>query len=105
MSTRIALLGLVLALLPVSAPAKDFEKRVAAESGGRLEVDLASGSVIIETHTIDEVRVDALAAGMGSRSLDIDLTRNGDRVRLRGGAKGWLGGLIGDPHVRAISSA
>jgi hypothetical protein len=98
---RIARLVLLAALLPAAAAAKDFEQRVAADAGGQLRVDLRGGAVVVESHEQPEVRVDALAAGMGSRSLDFELEADDDVVTLRGGGDGsWLPALVGGPHVR-----
>jgi DUF4097 and DUF4098 domain-containing protein YvlB len=97
---RIAILGLVAALLPAAAAAKDFEERVAVEAHGRLRVNLDSGSIVIESHDRDEVRVDALAAGMGSGRLDFDLSTAGDTVILDGGPRGWMPAVLGSPQVR-----
>ena len=58
MTGRIAILGLIGALLATAAEAKDFEQRVAAQEGGRLRVDLDSGSIVIESHDREEVRVE-----------------------------------------------
>ncbi len=94
--------ALVALLLPAAATAKDFEKRVPAESGGELRVELDAGSVVLEGHDREEVRVDALAAGVGARRLDFHLEAKDDRVILRGRISGgWLPSLIGSgPHVR-----
>jgi len=101
MTGRIAILGLIALLLATAAAAKDFEQRVAAQSGGRLRVDLESGSIVIESHDREEVRVDALAAGMGAGRLDFELSAKGDDVILRGGSSGWMPDVLGSPHVRA----
>jgi DUF4097 and DUF4098 domain-containing protein YvlB len=97
---RIAILGLIGTLLAAPAAAKDFEQRVAAQAGGRLRMELDSGSVVIESHDLEEVRVDALAAGMGAGRLDFELSARGEEVTLRGGPRGWMPALLGSPHVR-----
>lgn len=103
MKTVATLLTLPVALaLALPALAKDFEQSVPAESGGRLRVDLSAGSVVIESHELEEVRVGALAAGMGSRSLDVELSSDGDEVRLRGDIGGWLASMLGGPRVRVL---
>ena len=101
MTGRIAILGLVTALLATAAAAKDFEQRVAAQAGGRLRVDLDSGSIVIESHDREEVRVDVLAAGVGAGRLDFELSAKGDNVTLRGRPRGWRPDVLGSPHVRA----
>jgi hypothetical protein len=100
--TRLLALVLLATLAPAAASARDFEERVPAEPGGDLRVELDAGSVVLESHDLAEVRVDALAAGLGARQLDFRLEANNDRVTLRGkGAAGWLPSLIGGgPHVR-----
>lgn len=90
------------ALLPGAAAAKDFDERVPAESGGSLRVDLEGGAVVVESHGESQVRVQALAAGLGARSLDFELSSHDDEVTLRGGDGGWLSGLLGGPHVRVL---
>ena len=97
-----ATLTLLLTLLSGAGAAKDFEGRVPAESGGELRIDLDSGSVWIESHSEPEVRVDAVAAGMGVRGFEFELESRDGRVRLRGhGMGGWLPALVGNgPHVR-----
>ena len=100
MTGRIAILGLIAALLATAAAAKDFEQRVAAQSGGRLRVELESGSIVIESHDRDEVRVDALAAGLGAGRLDFELSAQGDEVRLEGRPRGWMPDVLGSPQVR-----
>jgi hypothetical protein len=97
---RLVILGLIAALLPAAAAAKDFEKRVAAQEGGRLRVDLDSGSIVIESHDREEVRVDALAAGIGAGRLDFAFSAEGDVVTLKGGPRGWMPAVLGSPHVR-----
>lgn len=98
---RVATLAWLATLTPAPVSAKDFEKRVPAESGGELRVELDAGSVVLESHDRDEVRVDAIAAGAGSRRLDFKLEARNDQVTLRGrGSGGWLPSLIGGPHVR-----
>ena len=84
MTGRIAILGLIATLLATEAAAKDFEQRVAAQEGGRLRVNLDSGSIVIESHDLEEVRVDALAAGVGAGRLDFALCAEGGGVRLGG---------------------
>jgi hypothetical protein len=98
---RVAALAWLAALSPAPAGAKDFEKRVPAEPGGELRVELDAGSVVLESHDREEVRVNAIAAGAGSGRLDFQLEAREGRVTLKGrGSGGWLPSLIGGPHVR-----
>jgi hypothetical protein len=96
---RIVVAALLATCLPGAAASKDFEQRVHAEPGGQLRVDLRGGSVVIESHGKSEVRVDALAAGIGAPSLDLELRSRDDEVTLRGGARSWFSGLL-ETHVR-----
>jgi hypothetical protein len=100
--TRLLAIVLLVTLAPAAANARDFEGRVPAEPGGDLRVELDAGSVVLEGHDRAEVRVDALAVGLGARQLDFRLEAKNNRVTLRGkGATGWLPSLIGGgPHVR-----
>jgi DUF4097 and DUF4098 domain-containing protein YvlB len=97
---RLVILGLIATLLATAAAAKDFEQRVAAQAGGRLRVDLDSGSIVIESHDREEVRVDALAAGVGARLLDFQLSAHAEEVTLKGRPRGWMPAVLGSPQVR-----
>jgi DUF4097 and DUF4098 domain-containing protein YvlB len=99
MTARIATTGLLALLLATGAAASDFEKTVPAESGGELRIDLDVGSVEVESHAENSVRVEAWAAGMGSRGARFDLSSDGDNVRFSGEVGGWLS-VLGGPRVR-----
>ncbi|MEE9607002.1 MAG: DUF4097 family beta strand repeat-containing protein [Myxococcota bacterium] len=87
-------------LLPLAASAADFEKTVAATSGGTLRIELRAGSVEVIGDADEEVRVDARATGLGAGSLDLALTSDGVDVELSGGTGGWLANVLRDPRVR-----
>jgi hypothetical protein len=79
-------------LLSASASAREFEQRVPAESGGNLRVDLDAGSVEVEGHDEQEVRVEASTSGVGD-AMRFTLRGRGADVELRGerrGVMGWL---------------
>ncbi len=89
----------ILVCLAPSALAKDYEDRIGAQPGGRLRVDLQSGSVEVESHDEPEVQVDAHVGGVGSRSLDFELTGNGVDVTFSASVRGWAQ-LLGGARVR-----
>ena len=100
MTRLTAWLTLAFWLLPGSGLAKDYAESVPAESGGRLRVNLKSGSIAVESHPLHTVRVDARAAGLGSGSLEFDLSSDGGDARLEGEMGSWFGSLLSDPSVR-----
>lgn len=82
------------ALLFAGAPAgaRDFEREVPAEPGGRLEVRLDQGDVEIEGHDQDSVRVEASSSGV-SGQIEFELTVDDGDVRFearRSGMFGWV---------------
>ncbi len=96
---RMALAIAILGSQAPSAMAKDYEDRIAARPGGRLQVDLASGSVEVESHDENEVRVDAQVGGVGARSLDFRLSGNGVDVFFSADVGGWAQ-LLGGTRLR-----
>jgi hypothetical protein len=108
---RLAIGILLLAsLLGAGVPGcqQDFEERVAAPPGGRLELDLDlggglrpdPGSVEIASREADEVRIAAEATGWGAEGVRVRLARDGETVRVDAGVSGALSWLFGGPHVR-----
>lgn len=98
MRTGTLRLTLLSMLLAGSASANDFQQSLAVRPGGTLEVDLDGGSVEVESHDRDEIRVDAsTSAGWGR--MRFELTGDGTDARLRGQAHGWLGWVL-DTRVR-----
>lgn len=82
----------LLALLAAPAMAREFEQRVPAEAGGRLRVDLDAGSLEVEGHDEEEVRVEASASGVGG-VMEFELRGDGKDIELHGKRSGVLGWL------------
>ena len=99
MRTRSKLRSAVLLLgalaLPLVAVAEEFRQSVRVAPGGRLEVDLDSGSVEVETDDEPVVSVQAFAEGWGADSKEFELESDGTNARLRGHGRSWL-----SPRVR-----
>jgi DUF4097 and DUF4098 domain-containing protein YvlB len=93
--------ALIVGLMATPGLARDeFRESVSVEPGGTLEIDLAAGSVEVETHDDPEVQVNARARGWGRRSMVFELTSDGADARLVGKLRGWLGPFFGGPRVR-----
>ena len=99
MTHRIARLAVLLLAFAPAVAAKDFEDRIAAKPGGRLRVDLKGGSVEVESHGDNEVRVDANVRGMGSRAMDFELEGDGVDVDFSADVRAWAS-VFGGPQVR-----
>jgi hypothetical protein len=106
---RVAMLALLLGLQAGALGChQDFEQRVAADPGGRLEVDLDlgeglrpdPGSLEITSREADEVTIVAESSGWGSNGVRFRIAREGDAVRVDGGVQGALSWLFGGPHLR-----
>jgi hypothetical protein len=89
-------LALLAGLGPLEAAAGELRESVYVEPGGTLEIDLGAGSVEVETHDENEVRVDAQASGW--RGMKFELTSDGFDARLVGKSGGWS--LFGGGRVR-----
>ena len=84
MHKRILILALV-GLLAACDRADELDERIAAEPGGRLEVDLDfgegmrpdPGSLEIQTHDVNAVRILAAASGWGASSVRFRLDEEG----------------------------
>lgn len=96
------ILAALLIALPVAGPsatalAEDFTQRVEARSGGTLDVDLRAGKLEIETHDLEEVRVDAYSrSGLFGGAMKFSIQSDGTDVELDGKG-GWF---TGDARVR-----
>jgi hypothetical protein len=102
-SVRAAAYAVLALLLPAAtAAAAEFERRVPAESGGRLRVQLDAGSVEVEGHDEPEVRVEAVSSGLAN-AMRFTLEGGGGDIQLRGrrrGVMGWLSGPRVRVHIR-----
>jgi hypothetical protein len=89
--------GLFAFLLPWVSAAEEYRSSVEVDRGGTLEVDLAVGSIEIDTHDDPQVEVDARSSG----SFRFELSSDGSNARFTGETSGWLGMLSsGDVSVR-----
>ena len=87
-----------LSLLAAPAVADDFEQRVPAQPGGRLEVRLDGGTVEVEGHDEPEVRVEATTSGLGD-GMQFTLESDGRDVSFHGRRRGVMSWLA-SPRVR-----
>ncbi len=103
MGRSVVALGLVLVLGVAASDARagEFRKEVPAPAEGRFRARLDVGSVQIEAHDEDTVRVEASASGRGGGRVDFDLRRDAEGVELVGRAavEGLLS-LLWEPRVR-----
>ena len=84
--------ALPVAVLATAALAEDFTQSVDARSGGTLEVDLRGGKLEIETHELEEVRVDAYSrSGFFGSAIQFSIESDGTDVQLKGKG-GWFTG-------------
>jgi hypothetical protein len=85
----------------------DLDRRVAAQSGGKLAIDMQlawgfafdKGSLTISSHDADEVRVVVDTSGWGEYAVDVEVTELPDGVRVEGRVDGLLHWLFGGPTV------
>ena len=94
-------LALLLGLLPLSALAADLEfyESVPVKPGGTLQIELATGSIEVQTDDEHEVSIEAQATGWGAGSMRFELSSDGKDARLVGKPRGWLGPLFVGPRV------
>ena len=93
-------IGVVLALalgVAGAARAEEFRNAVDVRPGGRLDVDLDGGALVIETHDAARVEVEASANEWLGR-WHFELTSNGTDAKLEGDGRTWLPG--GSARVR-----
>lgn len=84
-----------------------LDERVPAEPGGRLEVDLDRGlglrpdpgTLVVQTHDVNEVRIVADASEWGASSVHFRVDRGGDTVRVLGRVGGALSWMFGGPRI------
>jgi len=91
----------LLATLSGAAPlrADEIDERIAIEPGGRLRVELSSGSIEVETHDAAEVTLEARASGWPR--FEFELRYDEEEVELVGRHRGWL--PFGGSRVRVVA--
>ena len=95
-----SLTWLSLAMAGPACAVSRFADRAPASAGERLAVALEHGSVRIESHDRDEVRVEADVRGLGASGVRFRLERETGGLRLRVDRDAWLRFLSGGPSVR-----
>lgn len=89
-------IGVAIAILGLASPAladTDFSQTVQVMRGGTLEIDLDRGSIEVETHTREEVAVDAYSSGgMFGSGMRFELSSDGANAELSGEGRGFLSG-------------
>ncbi len=87
---------------PLGALAADLEFResVPVKPGGTLQIELATGSVEVQTDDAHEVSIEARARGWGAGSMRFELSSDGEDAQLVGEPRGWFGPLVILPRVR-----
>ncbi len=95
------LLAFLVWSLPLRALAADleFHGSVPVKSGGTLQIELATGSIEIQTDDEDQVSVEAQAMGWGAGAMRFELTSDGEDAQLVGKLGGWIGPLFVVPRV------
>jgi len=94
MRTRVRLAVPIAALLAAAGARADesFERSVPAEPGGRLKIEMDGGSIDVEGHEAEEVRVDARSSGFAADSVRFELDEDGGRdLRLSIRSSGLMG--------------
>ena len=85
--------------LAAGARAEDYHAAVDAKAGGKLEVNLSNGSLVIETHDAARVEVEASAPGWPA-GWSFELTGDGTDAKLAGWRSFWLPGPEARVRVR-----
>lgn len=86
--------------LAASAKGGELDRTFPAAQAGTLTIRLDFGSVAINTHDADEIRLEAASRGVGASSIHFDARAEGDQVLLTGAAEPWLAYLRSAPGVR-----
>jgi len=95
-----AALAIWMLLMPQLAGAEEFFDSVRAAPGGRLEADLSSGSIRVETHDQDLVSVEVHTRGFRAGSLELELDGDGKNARLQADVPRWFGPVSVRVRVR-----
>lgn len=96
-------IALLCCALPLGARADEYRERVDVVPGGTLAIDLAAGSVEVETGDDDEVRVEARATGFGAGAVRFRLSSDGRDATFVGSSGGWTLGILGGPRIRVVA--
>ena len=100
MTRTLIALAFVCCCFPAAALAEEFRDSIPVQPGGTLEIELAAGSVEVETGAEATVRFEAKTSGWGAGSVKFDLSGNGVDARLVGEAKGWFGSVTIIPQIQ-----
>jgi hypothetical protein len=95
----VTLLGLAVGLAGV-ASADELDRTFPVAGGGTLRIALDFGSVAVEPHDGNEIRVEAISRGIGASSVHFDARAVGSDVVLTGAAEPWVACLQSSPGVR-----
>jgi len=89
--------------LAASAQSGELDRTFPAAAANTLTIALDFGSVAIQTHQSDQIRLEAVARGVGASSVHFDAQLEGGEVVLTGAAEPWVGWLQTAPgvHVKA----
>ncbi len=106
MHKPILILALV-GLLAACDRADELDERIAAEPGGRLEVDLDFGEGMrpdpgfLEIHSqdVNTVRILAVASGWGASAVRFRVEAKGPTLRLFGHVEGAFSWMFGGPRI------
>lgn len=82
---------------------EELVETLPVEPGGTFFVQLDRGSVDIESHDRDEIRLVARATGMHGDQADWTVARAGRDVHLDMLLSGWLSGVFAPPKVRVLA--
>lgn len=100
---RLAPLALWVALwlgLAVSAEAGELDRSFPAAGARTVTIALDFGSVAVRSYEGDQIRLEAVARGVGASSVHFDAHAEGRDVVLTGAAEPWVAWLATAPGVR-----
>jgi hypothetical protein len=110
LGTRQVAFAVALLVAPAMAAGDDLRRHVPLEPGGVFEIDLARGSVEVDSHDEPDVWVDVETWGWGASAFEFELSHDGRTARLVGRGSGWgplwfgPGGVRVRAHVPARCS-
>jgi len=86
----------VLLLVPGTARADDYEESFSVPFGGTLRIDLARGSIDVDTHDAERVEIDASISGRAH----LDVRQDGDQIIVTSEGSTGLLGFVRTGRVR-----